>query len=149
MTDVSNERQAQRSGEQRLAVKPAKSSFSIDPYSREAIRRGARWYGVTQGDIVNLAPLLHALIADRSFQSLSFTSGLSGLPSRSLSRKSAVMSAACSSLASGTRSVAWMYSPNTRTCFGNADLSPGRRSFLPLWILKSGSAAWPTGVMRK
>ncbi len=47
---------------------PIRSSFSIDRYSREAIRRGAKWYGVTQGDFVNLAPLLYALIAERSLE---------------------------------------------------------------------------------
>jgi hypothetical protein len=50
------------------ASEPIRSSFSLDRYSREAIKRGAEWFGTTQGEIVNLAPLLYALVADVSLQ---------------------------------------------------------------------------------
>lgn len=47
---------------------PIRSSFSIGRYEREAIRRAAEWHGTTQGDVVGMAPLLYALVADLSLE---------------------------------------------------------------------------------
>jgi hypothetical protein len=47
---------------------PIRSSFSMGRYEREAIRRAAEWYGTTQGNVVDMAPLLYALVADLSLE---------------------------------------------------------------------------------
>jgi len=43
---------------------PIRASFSMDRGSREAIRRVAERYGVDQSDVVNLAPVLFAILAE-------------------------------------------------------------------------------------
>jgi hypothetical protein len=45
---------------------PIRASFSMDRGSREAIRWMAERYGVDQSDIVNLAPVLFAILAEAS-----------------------------------------------------------------------------------
>ena len=47
---------------------PIRSSFSIGRYEREAIRRATEWYGTTQGNVVGMAPVLYALVADLSLE---------------------------------------------------------------------------------
>jgi len=48
------------------AREAVKSSFSIRAGTRPAIRRASSTFGVTQGEIVNLAPALFSLLAERS-----------------------------------------------------------------------------------
>ncbi len=47
---------------------PVKSSFSIDRRKRAAIRRTSNYYGVTQGEVVEISSALFSLAAERSLR---------------------------------------------------------------------------------